>query len=217
MTLGERIREAREAARLSQKELGLALREPMGRATVSSWENNRTEPTSAQLQEIADITKTPVARIAFGSEEKNVVHEAPGKYITLPILTVCPSAGAGAIVEEELPMETSISFSEEYLRLMKVRTENLRALTVAGESMQPLLFAGDVIVVDVSQHELNEDGVYVIRHDGKVKVKKLHGLGRGRIKIISLHPDYEPIIVGPDDPPDELSICGRVVWAGRRM
>lgn len=41
MTLGERIREARETARLSQKELGQSLREPMGQATVSSWEKEK--------------------------------------------------------------------------------------------------------------------------------------------------------------------------------
>lgn len=56
MSLGERIKEARKNAKLTQKELG----EYCGVKdnTVSDWENNKTKPDADTVEIICKITKT---------------------------------------------------------------------------------------------------------------------------------------------------------------
>ena len=60
-TIGKRIKTAREAAGLSQPELG----ERLGRSTttVYRWEKDRTEPSVKTLCKVAAALRVPVAEL----------------------------------------------------------------------------------------------------------------------------------------------------------
>lgn len=54
-TFGERLAEAREAAGLSQEELGRGMKPDggdLGKGAVSAWETDRSQPTAEQLRRI---------------------------------------------------------------------------------------------------------------------------------------------------------------------
>ena len=74
-----------------------------------------------------------------------------------------------------------------------VRSGQHIALTVAGESMEPLLFDGDTILVRIGS-TLERDAVVVARRpdDGYV-VKRVAGFGPRVVELASLHPGFPPI------------------------
>lgn len=84
--------------------------------------------------------------------------------------------------------------------------------------MVPTLSHGDDIMVDSGDGVGRlRDGIYVLRRDDALLVKRLvRGLGsaRDRVTIISDNAVYP---AEADVPIAALTIVGRVVWAGRRI
>jgi transcriptional regulator with XRE-family HTH domain len=59
-TLGARLKKCRTMSGLSQNVLAIALNKK-GRATISSWENNKSDPSLSDLRKVAEILKTTVS------------------------------------------------------------------------------------------------------------------------------------------------------------
>jgi phage repressor protein C with HTH and peptisase S24 domain len=82
--------------------------------------------------------------------------------------------------------------------------------------MAPTLNAGDDILVDTGDAgDRLRDGIYVLRIDDSVVVKRLalNPMGR-RATIQSDNPAYPD---WPDCGLDEISCIGRVIWSGRKI
>ena len=126
------------------------------------------------------------------------------------------SAGAGMLVED-LPARPYFAFDAAWLRaLTAAPSEQLTMIRVEGDSMAPTLNAGDDILVDHADPGQGlRDGIYVLRVDGALLVKRLaiHPFG-GRVTVQSDNPTYPD---WPDRGLDELDCIGRVIWTGRRI
>ena len=126
------------------------------------------------------------------------------------------AAGAGAFAEGERPI-AHIAFDPAWLRrVARGRPEQLALIRVAGDSMAPTLGDGDDLLVDRGDAaERLRDGVYVLRLDGALVVKRLAlAEDRATVTVRSDNPAW------PDLPPcrtGELDVVGRVVWTGRRL
>ena len=124
------------------------------------------------------------------------------------------AAGAGAFSEGERPI-AHIAFDPGWLRrVARGRPEQLALIRVAGESMAPTLDDGDDILVDRGDGaERLRDGIYVLRLEGALVVKRL-ALGADGVTVRSDNPAWPDL---PPIPPPELDLVGRVVWTGRRL
>jgi phage repressor protein C with HTH and peptisase S24 domain len=82
--------------------------------------------------------------------------------------------------------------------------------------MSPTLNPGDDILVDLDDcEERLRDGIYVLRVDDALVVKRLALNPRGRrLTIQSDNPAYPD---WPDCGLDEISCIGRVIWSGRKI
>ena len=129
---------------------------------------------------------------------------------------VMVSAGPGAIVTEELG-KPYFAFDERWLKaLTPTSPSNLSIVRVEGDSMSPTLNAGDDILVDLGDSmERLRDGIYVLRIDDALVVKRLalNPIGR-RVTVQSDNPAYPD---WPDCTLAEINCIGRVIWSGRRV
>jgi phage repressor protein C with HTH and peptisase S24 domain len=129
---------------------------------------------------------------------------------------VLVSAGPGAVVTEELG-KPYFAFDERWLKaLTPSLPEQLSIVRVEGDSMAPTLNAGDDILVDLGDStERLRDGIYVLRIDDALVVKRLalNPVAR-RVTIQSDNPAYPD---WPDCGLDEINCIGRVIWAGRKV
>jgi phage repressor protein C with HTH and peptisase S24 domain len=126
------------------------------------------------------------------------------------------SAGPGAIVSEESG-RPYFAFDERWLKaLTGSPSDKLSIIRVEGDSMAPTLTPGDDILVDLADREERlRDGVYVLRIDDTLVVKRiaLHPIG-GRVTVQSDNPAYPD---WPDCDLASLNCIGRVIWAGRKL
>jgi hypothetical protein len=142
--------------------------------------------------------------------------DSPGEMIRVPLLDIGASAGHGAITEGEVAV-AHIAFDPKWLReLCKGSTNHLSFIRVQGDSMSPTLADGDDILVDGADGtDRLRDGIYVLRRDDALMVKRLAiNPFAARATITSDNPAYPE---WRDVEMSTLTIIGRVVWASRRL
>lgn len=135
--------------------------------------------------------------------------------VTVPRLSLGASAGPGSLDEDE--RATGImAFDANWLRHLGVRPQRVSIIRVDGESMAPTLSDGDEIMVDHEDDAARlRDGIYVLRLDGVLMVKRIAlGPRRGLFSVLSDNSHYPDWI---DIDPALVMIVGRVVWTGRRL
>ncbi|MFL6830252.1 MAG: helix-turn-helix transcriptional regulator [Sphingomicrobium sp.] len=141
---------------------------------------------------------------------------APNGLVSVKRHPVRVSAGPGSVVSEEFG-KPYFGFEERWLKsLTSTPPSRLSIVRVEGDSMSPTLNAGDEILVDLGDcAERLRDGIYVLRVDDAVVVKRLalNPMGR-RVTIQSDNPAYPD---WPDCGLDEIHCIGRVIWAGRKV
>lgn len=135
--------------------------------------------------------------------------------IAVPVLDVQASAGPGAFAENERA-RARMRFDPSWLRGLRLDPAQLSVIQVVGDSMAPTLDDGDDILVDRSDAAVSlRDGIYVLRMDGVLNVKRLIvDRARRRVSVKSDNPAYTS---WPTLDLAQLDVVGRVVWAGRRL
>ena len=120
----------------------------------------------------------------------------------IPVKDQVFSAGRGQFVPEEDTVKDYITLPKNLQRY----ADNLAAVYVRGDSMEPTLFNDDIIVTDNLGYD-GEDGIYTILYKGSGYVKRLQRTFDG-IKIISDNKHYEPMNVTSEN--EDFKIIGRV-------
>ena len=136
--------------------------------------------------------------------------------VQIPVLDVEASAGHGALAGNETKAG-QFGFDDNWLRkLTLAKPTNLSIIKVTGDSMEPTLHDGDEVLVDVSDEQTKlRDGIYVLRMDGALNVKRVAIEPQGRkISVVSDNSAY-PSWQGLDR--RSVNIVGRVLWFGRKV
>lgn len=134
-----------------------------------------------------------------------------GEWVDVPRLDVGASAGPGALPQAEGAFD-AFRFSRRWLSEQGLDGAQLSAITVEGDSMEPLLRDGDEILVDRAPRPFR-DGVHVVRLGDSLMVKRIASTGAGRLALLSQNLAYPPVEVSAE----EVEIIGRVVWKGGRI
>ena len=126
----------------------------------------------------------------------------------IPRLDVAASAGSGAAVSGE-PLLGLDVVSVELARALGLREGRSSVIQVRGDSMAPGLTDGDRLLIDEASRTPDaRGGVYVVRIDGGLLVKRVRRDGR-RLVVTSDNPD------APMLPAGEVTVIGKAVWQMR--
>ena len=98
--------------------------------------------------------------------------------------------------------------SWEDVRVPGELDENVYALEIAGDSMDPVLRAGDKILVAPNAAVRRGDRVVVKTHGGEVMAKELRKLTETVVELTSLNPEYEDRNLSRQD----VLWIGRIIW-----
>lgn len=152
----------------------------------------------------------PVSRIAESEQA-----ESEHSYLFVPAYDIAASAGPGVIVERE-EQRGALAFRRDWIKsVSNAPADQLAVMRVDGDSMYPTLAHGDHVLIDLQQTDVSRDGIYILRVDDAIQIKRLlvHP-GTRQIRIKSDNPVFDQ---WPECAPDSLSILGRAVWVGRRL
>ncbi|KXZ68800.1 S24 family peptidase [Acinetobacter venetianus] len=138
----------------------------------------------------------------------------PDSFMIIPHVDIKFSAGNGRLVEfEPTPKMTGCAQRLEWFHKKKVSPKNLVEVDVDGDSMEPRIPNGSVVIIDKSINSLEQvqnRKVYAIRYGDELKIKRLSRRYDGSLIIDSDNPNYEREIVEPQDL-EHIGIIGKYV------
>lgn len=136
------------------------------------------------------------------------------EFTTIPAYQVFASAGHGANITDEQLAEP-MAFRTDWLRSEGFDPAKMAVIRAKGDSMEPTINDGDVILIRLKNGEAPRDGLYVLRLSDGLFVKRLQ-FDFGGVRIISDNPLYKSRDLSKSELA-ELDLVGRVVWAGKKF
>ena len=140
--------------------------------------------------------------------DQKVVHS--DAYISAPLYEVLAAAGGGSPVDSEV-VRDYLAFNRTWVRDQQLMADELAVIEVQGDSMEPTLCGGDIVLIDLRTQQLSEGNIYTLRRDEGLMVKRLRRRGSEWI----IHSDNLAYAAEPFGP--DVSVVGRVVWLGRTL
>ncbi len=144
--------------------------------------------------------------------ERSVEPIEPGdEFVPIRKVKIKPNAGVtGYAIEVPEEDGRPVFYRADWIREKRYNPEKLVAMVVSGRSMEPSLYDGDLIVINLDDTEPREGEVYVLNLEGEIVVKRLRR-ERGQWIATSDNPDKRRY---PDKPIDSehAKIIGRVVY-----
>ena len=208
--LKDRLRELRLSKKLNQEELANALN--ISKSTIAMWETGSRFPAPEGIESIADYfnvdvdylygrsnIKRKVIYDEFGNEYKN----ARSTGIKIKVLG---RVAAGIPIEAVEDIIDTEEISEEM-----ASTGEFFGLKIKGDSMEPRICDGDVVIVRQQNDADSGDIVIALVNGDDATCKRLTKYAGG-IGLISLNAKYEPMMFSEEDIKDKpVKIIGKVV------
>ena len=198
------------------------------------WLRGEAEPSRERLVALSDAAKVGIAWLAKGEgPPPSLPTETPAggrgrtaeaergldvsAFIVLPKRVETAAAGTGGSAQLPRPDTEYIAFRHDWLRsALGIEPQNLILETAVGESMQPTIRHGDLLLVNTTDRTCSSFGVYVLEINGERLVKRVQRKLDGSLVLISDNEAYQPDLVSGDMLPD-VTVIGRVVWGGGRI
>ncbi len=196
MTIGDRIRKQREHMGFSQTEL--ARRAKISKQTLYKYEMNIiTNIPSDKLELISKILEISPAYLMGWSEQ------AKKKGV---VINVLGRVAAGIPIEAVEEIIDTEEITEEL-----ARTGSFFGLKIHGDSMQPRICEGDVVIVRQQEDAETGDIVIALVNGDDATCKRLKKYHDG-IELIPNNPTYKPLFYTNEEIESKpVRIIGKVV------
>lgn len=178
-------------------------------------------PSTITLARVANALAVPLHELigqefkGFGGSHSSKIQQS---LVHIPKLDIQVSAGGGTdIVTVEDTSSEHYAFRRNWVRdALNTDPSNLRLLDIKGDSMEPALSNGDMILVDTSHRTPSPPGIFVLYDGFGLVAKRLQILPNSqpaRCSIISENSQYAPY----ERDLSEVRIIGKVVWFARKL
>jgi phage repressor protein C with HTH and peptisase S24 domain len=119
------------------------------------------------------------------------------------------NASAGGGTDEQYEEVQELEIPEQFVFMLGGERElkNIEAINVSGDSMEPTFSYNDIVFINREKKDLARGGVFTIRTDAGLFIKRVQQRLDGRIDIISDNQVYATQTLDPR----EVDVVGRVV------
>jgi len=221
MTFSERLN-------LAMKESGFtqgALAEAVGMAQPSVWKLvSGGAKGSKKTVQIASVLGVRAEWLADGSEPMRDDTPQPKRQdligrttrdsdiYRIEVLDLVVSAGPGRyMLSEAVEVLNAIEFTSDRARALfgSRSADDVKVMTVDGDSMYPTIKSGDRLFFDVSVREFTTDGVYAFVYGKTFHVKRLQMQGT-KLIVLSDNPNLERWEI-LEDTEDQFYVMGKAL------
>ena len=176
---------------------------------VGKWEKASDNIEIRTVKRIADILNVPLSFIT-GEQLIDLDKASDYEYVFIPQVAGRISAGGG--LEPDNTIELKMAFRKDWVE-RKGNPNDMSIIRVLGDSMEPTLQSGDLVLINHSRNYIDpQGGIYALAIDGQIMLKRVQLVpSKGHARIISDNPHYETEIV----PLSQLVVNGKMIWFGR--
>jgi phage repressor protein C with HTH and peptisase S24 domain len=181
---------------------------------IYKWRQGRGEPTLSNAIAIADACRVSLEWLATGRGGRAAWRAAAASdYLFVPRYHVGVAAGRRRPLRSDRVVDY-LAFRADWVeRRLGADPRNLIVVEAQGDSMAPTFEDSDLLLVDLGEPHFRQDGIYVLKRDEQLTVKRLQRRHDGRIVARSDNPAYESQIVNRR----RVGVIGRVIWVAGRL
>lgn len=201
--------------------------------TLQRWRNGEVDLSTSNLVRLADVASASIEWLATGrgkwragevADELSTAYPLDTfgnpvdvtEFVFIPRYNVKAAAGHGAALGSDKP-PLAMAFRRFWVdNFLRINPKDLVMISVKGDSMEGVLNDRDVILVNQADNRPGA-GLYVLRMDSELFVKRLQRLPEGQLEVSSANEAYRPFTIDAASPPSDFDIIGRVVWVGRQI
>nr|WP_314607356.1 LexA family transcriptional regulator [uncultured Janthinobacterium sp.] len=223
-----------EILRARRKELGLTQQDladiwGIKSVNVSDWERGKGMPETGRLGALAKRLGMSISELMGDAAPRVDMMGASGLARTSNVSAVHPddpqsddvvfvpesriefAAGNGRtatyeLIEDQEPASYRLSWFQKY----GIKPERVRRFRVSGESMEPMLFDRDTILVNTDETNIIDGKMYAIRYGDELRVKYLFQKLDGTLTLRSVNPLFKDEEVPPHLASEHIAVIGRV-------
>jgi len=201
--LKEIISEERNIKKVFDKDVADALAIPQ--TTFATMKKRNSIPFK-EIMEFCANKKLNINWLFF-DQAIDMLSDETDKFFQIHYFSdVRASAGGGAFTfdanYEVLSVDKKIMNN-----IVASNSQQIEAINVDGESMEPTLQDGSIVFIDRTQININKDGIYIASTTAGLFIKRVRQRVDGMVELISDNKAYSPEIMLAD----EVQIVGRVV------
>ncbi|MDF4005290.1 helix-turn-helix domain-containing protein [Luteibacter sp. PPL552] len=203
MTLGERIKQARERAGLSQAALAQAA--GIRQQTLSALEAGRASSTRS-IVPLAEALGVSASWLERGTPEARENLGPPrNQSETDNSWTDSGRTPSGDLVYRSL---------DEWLKSQGVNPSSMHVWMQRGAAMEPTLHEGDSVAVELGDHTIVDGAIYAIEMAAKIRLRRLRETSGGDLVVTSDNPDKTrfPDEIIPFERRSDVFVIGRAIY-----
>ncbi len=200
----------------------------MSPSAFRKWLKGESEPSRERLVVLARVAGVGLSWLAQGEGPEPIFPSVPpplgaqqvldrnglesGEFLMLPTYAVSAAAGAGR--QPRNSATHFIGFRHDWLRAnFGLEPSDVQLESVVGDSMEPHIHDGDILLVNTTDQTFRNYGIYVIAVRNERLVKRVQRRFDGSLTLISDNQKYQPEQI-PSNLAEEISVIGRVIWRG---
>ena len=174
------------------------------------------EPPAGVVKALAKATGVSADWILFGGEEPTLRLTGNGSNNRFVYVPKFDAADMQRGISNDVGQSSAIAMRESWLRRIGTDPNHACLLAFCGDSMEPTIRDGDLLLVDRSVEQVIDHGIYVLLVGGRMLVKRVQLRHDGSLLLRNDNPAYE-IEAVPAAAVSRLTIEGRVRWFGRTV
>lgn len=143
----------------------------------------------------------------YGQSPESLIEATNRFYIVKYFSDINASAGGGS--ENECEEIQGLEIPEQFVFMLGGEKElkNIEAINVSGDSMEPTFSYNDIVFINREKTDLQRGGIFTIRTEAGLFIKRVQKRIDGKIDIISDNKVYSTQTLNPN----EIEVIGRVV------
>ncbi|WP_353735501.1 S24 family peptidase [Desulfovibrio sp.] len=173
----------------------------------------------AWLETISEMFGVSVDWLVFGRGIKRpetpspVAEKVDVDMMFIPLVEARLSAGTGSL-ETSSDGDRKYAFRSDFLH-RKGNPGQMVLMRVSGNSMEPEIKDGDVVLLDQGKKHVLPGRMYAVGIEDAIYIKQIDTMP-GKLVLKSMNPAYPPMEVDMrGDLADQARILGQILWVGR--
>ncbi len=157
----------------------------------------------------AELFSAPPAKCAGPDAGNDDAALPPGEFVFIPQMAGTTSRGGLA---PDAATEMRIAFRRDWIA-RKGLPQDMSIIKVQGDSMEPTLQSGDLVLVHHSKDTITRGGLFAITIDQEILIKRIQPLMGQKLLVISDNSKYTSLEIAAE----EIHINGKVIWFAREL
>jgi phage repressor protein C with HTH and peptisase S24 domain/DNA-binding Xre family transcriptional regulator len=167
----------------------------------------RNKVPFGELMDFCATRSISINWMLYGQSPESLVEATNKFYMVKYFSDVNASAGGGA--DEQYEEIQELELPEKFVFMLGGESEmkSIEAINVSGDSMEPTFSYNDIVFINREKTDLQRGGIFTIRTEAGLFIKRVQKRIDGKIDIISDNQVYSTQTLEPN----EIEVIGRVV------